>query len=111
MKYAEHQPSLPQSMIYVQMQTPIFPNIFSSYFDAKVSFIFTSFLQNENELAFIFPILQLSFSKITFIHICIQCLGHFSPLPPTTSFPLTPLYQAETILPLSLILLKREYKQ
>jgi hypothetical protein len=39
------------------------------------------------------------------IHMCIQYLGHFSPLPPP------PRYPAETILPLSLILLKREYKQ
>jgi hypothetical protein len=45
-------------------------------------------------------------------------LGHFSPLPPTPSltphslpYSPTPRYQAETILPLSLILLKREYKQ
>jgi hypothetical protein len=42
----------------------------------------------------------------SFIHMCIQCLGHFFPLPPSPS-----RYQAETILPLSLILLKREYKQ
>jgi hypothetical protein len=51
-----------------------------------------------------------------FIHMCIQCLGHFSPLLPTPYLippypPLTPHYRAETILPLSLILLKREYKQ
>jgi hypothetical protein len=47
------------------------------------------------------------------IHMCIQCLGHFSPLPPTPSLlallppspPLPPRYPAETILPLSLILL------
>jgi hypothetical protein len=51
------------------------------------------------------------------IHICIQCLGHFSPLshllfPQPSPSPRLPLrYQAETILPLSLILLKREYKQ
>jgi hypothetical protein len=47
-----------------------------------------------------------------FIHMCIQCLGHFSPLPLAPPLPpLTPRYLAETILPLSLILLKREYKQ
>jgi hypothetical protein len=40
---------------------------------------------------------------------CIQCVGHFSPLPPFPS--LTPRYLEDTILPLSLILLKREYKQ
>jgi hypothetical protein len=50
---------------------------------------------------------------------CIQCLGHFSPLPRFLLYPSslpyppppTPRYQAETILPLSLVLLKREYKQ
>jgi hypothetical protein len=50
---------------------------------------------------------------------CIQGLGHCSPAP-TPSFtthsvpslsPLPPQYPAEAILPLSLILLKREYKQ
>jgi hypothetical protein len=61
---------------------------------------------------FIYFILCIYF----FIHMCIQCLGHFCPLPPApsiTPYPptLTPWYQAETILPLSLILLKREYKQ
>jgi hypothetical protein len=55
---------------------------------------------------------------ISFIHMCIQYLGHFSPLPLPPLFPPAPYlsstpphYQAETILPLSLILLKREYKQ
>jgi hypothetical protein len=33
------------------------------------------------------------------------------PMPPPPSFPHPPHYQAETILPLSLILLKREYKK
>jgi hypothetical protein len=33
------------------------------------------------------------------------------PRPAPSLSPLTPCYQAETILPLSLILLKREYKQ
>jgi hypothetical protein len=68
---------------------------------------------------FLFLWFQISFLKIFFIHICIQCLGHFSPLPSTPSLtPLLPLspptpprYQAETILPLSPILLKRQYKQ
>jgi hypothetical protein len=53
------------------------------------------------------------------IHMCIQCLGHFSPLPPPPPLPPIPpppsplppsRYPAETILPLFLILLKREYK-
>jgi hypothetical protein len=42
-----------------------------------------------------------------FIHMCIHCLGHFSPLP---FFPLPPHFQEETVLPLSLILLKRRHK-
>jgi hypothetical protein len=47
-----------------------------------------------------------------FIHMCIQCLGHFCPLPPTPLLsPPTLRYQADTILHLSLLLLKREYKQ
>jgi hypothetical protein len=56
--------------------------------------------------------LQLSrpFFFLWFIHMCIQCLGHFSPLPQPHAFP-HPRFQAETVLPLSLILLKREYKQ
>jgi hypothetical protein len=38
----------------------------------------------------------------SFIHLCIQCLGHFSPLPPSpcslpSPLPLLPHYQAETI--------------
>jgi hypothetical protein len=46
------------------------------------------------------------------IHMCIQALVHFSPLPPPPPLPPTPpppspptQYPAETILPLSLILL------
>jgi hypothetical protein len=49
---------------------------------------------------------------------CIQCLGHFSLIPPAPSLaplpplpPLTTRYPAETILPISLILLKREYRE
>jgi hypothetical protein len=48
---------------------------------------------------------------ISFIHMCIQWLGHYSPLPPAPSFsPITslllppPHFQADTVLPLSLIL-------
>jgi hypothetical protein len=53
-----------------------------------------------------------SFIFFSFIHMCIQCLGHFSPLSPAPSLSSPPpCYQAETILPLSLILLMREYKQ
>jgi hypothetical protein len=43
----------------------------------------------------------------SFIHIYIQCLGHFSPLPSTSSLiplpPSIPHYQAETILPLKML--------
>jgi hypothetical protein len=47
-----------------------------------------------------------------FILMCIQCLGHFSPLPPgPIPHPRSlPHFQTETVLPLSLILLKIEYK-
>jgi hypothetical protein len=44
----------------------------------------------------------------SFIHMCIHCLGHISPLPPTST---SPHFQAEPGLPLSLILLKRRHKQ
>jgi hypothetical protein len=55
---------------------------------------------------------QSYFFLISFIHMSIQSLGLFSPLPPASSlFPQSLPYQVETILPLSLILLKREYKQ
>jgi hypothetical protein len=38
-------------------------------------------------------------------------LGHFCPLPPALSLSPPPChFQVETVLPLSLILLKREYK-
>jgi hypothetical protein len=56
---------------------------------------------------------------LLFYYMCIQCLGHFFPLPPPPPLPSTPpppsiptpSIPAETILPLPLILLKREYKQ
>jgi hypothetical protein len=58
------------------------------------------------------------FLNFYFIHMCIQCLSLFSLIPPASSLsptptlsPQPPRYLAETILPLSLILLKREYKQ
>jgi hypothetical protein len=62
---------------------------------------------------------HLFLKKFYFIHMCIQWLGHFYPLslfPPLYSLllpssPLLPHFLAETILLLSLILLKWEYKQ
>jgi hypothetical protein len=60
------------------------------------------------------------FLKIFILFICAYILCGISPPSPHPLFylpllpslpPLTPLYQAEIILPLSLILLKREYKQ
>jgi hypothetical protein len=55
----------------------------------------------------------ISFFYCFIIDMCIQGLGLFSPLPPPPPLPPTPptQYAAETILPLFLILLKREYKQ
>jgi hypothetical protein len=47
-----------------------------------------------------------SFFFYSLIHMCTHCLGHFShPLSPTP-----PHFQAESVLPLSLILLKRKHK-
>jgi hypothetical protein len=58
------------------------------------------------------------FKNFYFIHMCIQWLGHFSPLPPVLypshflPYPSYPSLPGKTIfLPLSLILLKREYQQ
>jgi hypothetical protein len=44
------------------------------------------------------------------IHMCIHCLGHFYPLPLPLSHT-SPHFQAGPVLPLSLILLKRQHKQ
>jgi hypothetical protein len=47
----------------------------------------------------------------SFIHMCIYCLGHFSPCRPPLLFPLLPAqFQAGPVLPLSLILLKKRHK-
>jgi hypothetical protein len=48
----------------------------------------------------------------SFIHMCIHCLGHFSPLPPVPTPSTQPPhhFQPEPVLPLSLILLKRRHK-
>jgi hypothetical protein len=46
----------------------------------------------------------------SFIHMCIHCLGHFSPCPAPPFFPPPPHFHAEHVLPLSLILLKRRHK-
>jgi hypothetical protein len=52
------------------------------------------------------------FFYYSFIHMCVHCLGQFSCLSPHTN-PLPhnhPRFQAEPVLPLSLILLKRRHK-
>jgi hypothetical protein len=49
------------------------------------------------------------FLNYSFIHMCIHCLGHFSPLA-SLPHPLPPHFQAEPVLPLSLILLKKRHK-
>jgi hypothetical protein len=48
----------------------------------------------------------------SFIHMCIHCLGHYFPQPlhPHPLLPNPPHFQAEPVLPLSLILLKRRHK-
>jgi hypothetical protein len=51
------------------------------------------------------------FKKIfyySFIHMCIHCLVHFSPVAPP--LPSLPSLAAEPVLPLSLILLKRRHE-
>jgi hypothetical protein len=89
------------------------------------SLIISNSLHLKIALGFELPIFSLIcekyyfFKKIYFIHMCIQCLGYFFPQSLPSPFlssapsltPLTPHYQAETTLPLSLILLKREYEQ
>jgi hypothetical protein len=51
------------------------------------------------------------FKNYSFIHMCIHCLGHFSPLFPfPTLSPPSIQFQAGPVLPLSLILLKKRYK-
>jgi hypothetical protein len=45
------------------------------------------------QLSYIF----LIFYYFLFIHMCLHCLGHFSPLPPTLSlFPLPPSFPGRT---------------
>jgi hypothetical protein len=52
-----------------------------------------------------------SFFYCFIIHMYIQGLGHISPLPPPPPSPPYPLNTQQTILALSPVLLKREYKQ
>jgi hypothetical protein len=48
----------------------------------------------------------------SFIHMCIHCLDHFSPLTQPLFSPLNPpCFQVKPVLPLSLIFLKRRHKQ
>jgi hypothetical protein len=54
---------------------------------------------------------NLVFPLYSYIHMCIHCLGHFSPMSPITSYPPLPHFQAEPVLPFSPILLKRRHKQ
>jgi hypothetical protein len=47
----------------------------------------------------------------TFIHMCICCLGHLSPPFCPSLLPYPSCFQAELVLPSSLILLKRKHKR
>jgi hypothetical protein len=72
----------------------------------KIKIKTTKTLLQEQSLDFSFSIFY------SFIHMCISCLGHFSPLPTAPPSPTTPShFQAELVLPLSLILLKSKHKQ
>jgi hypothetical protein len=51
------------------------------------------------------------FFLISFIHMCIQCLGHFSPLPPPLLLPPTPLLPSRNYFALISNFVEREYKQ
>jgi hypothetical protein len=70
--------------------------------------VFTGTMASHEKLL---PWYHRTFIFFPFIHMHIKCLGHFSPTPPSPSPFLPPHFQAESVLPLSLILLKREYKQ
>jgi hypothetical protein len=82
-----------------------------SYFRRKITQI-SVIIEEHKRLRFLFIFLFLFFYYFI-IHMCIQGLGHFSPLPPppplpptlSLLFPSPPQYPAETILPLFLILL------
>jgi hypothetical protein len=56
-----------------------------------------------SSLNFIYLFIYLFIYNYSSIHMCIHCLGHFS-------LPFPPHFQAEPILPLSLILLKTRHK-
>jgi hypothetical protein len=73
--------------------------------------IYVNYGKSERGLTFRSLYFFLNLINLFFIHMCIQCLGHFFPPSPPPLLPLTPRYPAETILSLYLVLLKREYKQ
>jgi hypothetical protein len=56
---------------------------------------------------FLFIFISLNYS---FIHMCVHCLGHFSPLSPSPQPLPSPNFQIGHVLPLSLILLKKRHK-
>jgi hypothetical protein len=73
--------------------------------NGKISFFY---MAEKNSIVYKYYIF---FKKYSFIHMCIHCLGHFSPLPPfPPSPPFPPQSQAGPVLPLSLILLKKRHK-
>jgi hypothetical protein len=71
--------------------------------------IYKRLFWKEQNTSFFFPHIFSYF--YSFIHMCINCLGHCSllpPPPPPTAWPAS--FQAEPVLPLSLILLKGRHK-
>jgi hypothetical protein len=67
---------------------------------------------NENKKKTVVAILTSSTIDFfySFIHMCIYCLGYFYPLLSPSLPSSTPQFQAEPVLPLSLILLKKRLK-
>jgi hypothetical protein len=59
---------------------------------------------SEDQKLCVLPHMWTLFFYYSFIHMCVHCLGHFSPQH------LPPHFQAAPVLPLSLILLKTRHK-
>jgi hypothetical protein len=99
-----------QNLILIKLNLSIFPHgcaicVLSRKFLWRPKYFLLCFILH----TLFFLIFYNSFYN-SFIHMCIHCLGHFSTLPPTPSHSplIPPCFQAEFVLLLSLILLKRK---